>query len=413
MSNNTKYWIWLTLALGYSSPKIEKIYKQYNNLKEFYNLDDFEMILTGVLTSQDITKLRKTSIKEAEKIINRCNELKYNIITLDSEKYPKDLKNIYSPPTVLYVAGDMSNLDNMLSIAVVGTRKATLYGMKSAYDISYNLSKHNTIIVSGGALGVDCSAHNGALQAKGKTICVLGCGINYNYLSDNKEMRNNITYNGAVISEYPPDTQPRPYYFPARNRIIAGLSKGVLIIEAGLKSGSLITANLALEQGKDVFAVMANINSITSFGSNKLIKEGAVPVTTYKDIMEYYFPSYDFKNAEEHISKNEEIIKIPIKNEKIPYKREINNIEAKNIEANNIKNEKIVENKSETLKHKENLNLSELLNKVYYKVTVTPIHIDDLSDNCKLPVFKVLQAITELEIMGLIKCLKGRYYKIN
>ena len=167
----------------------------------------------------------------------------------------------------------MPDIDNTFSIGIVGTRRATKYGIENSYRFAYALSKYGTIIVSGGALGVDGASHRGALATDGITICVRGCGLNCSYLRENSDIRSTIPKRGAVISEYPPDETPRNYYFPARNRIIAALSDGLLVMEAGKKSGSLITANLAAEQGKTIFALLGN-NSPQNEGSNALIKEG-------------------------------------------------------------------------------------------------------------------------------------------
>ena len=177
------------------------------------------------------------------------------------------------------------DIDNTFSIGIVGTRRATKYGIENSYRFAYALSKYGTIIVSGGALGVDGASHRGALATDGITICVRGCGLNCSYLRENSDIRSTIPKRGAVITEYPPDETPRNYYFPARNRIIAALSDGLLVMEAGKKSGSLITANLAAEQGKTIFALLGN-NSPQNEGSNALIKEGlAIPVTDFMDIL--------------------------------------------------------------------------------------------------------------------------------
>lgn len=403
ISGNAKYWIWLTIALGYNNPRYKKLYDLYGSAEVLYRKGEPEWILSGILSGDDIAKLHKTQLEQAEKVVESCVSLGYRIVTIEDDTYPADLQNIYSPPAVLYIEGQLPNFSDTLSVAVVGTRQASSYGVKTAYEIAYNLSKHGVVVISGGALGVDCASHNGVLQADGVTVCVLGCGIHYNYLAENKQMRKNIAHKGAVVSEYPPDTKPMPYYFPARNRIISGLSKGVLVIEAGLKSGSLITANLALEQGKDVFAVMANINSIQSKGSNRLIKDGAVPVASYTDIIEYYFPEYEAADGEGYVSTEEEIDLIPVKKVKTNQTKK---------SAQHIPTSKNYKSENSTPVHKTVPELSELAGSVYYKLNNTPVHIDELSVCCGMPVFQVLQALTELEIMGLIECLKGRYYKI-
>lgn len=312
---NDKYWIWLSLVLGYDCVKVKKLYEYYSDISDFYNGREFEWRFCGIFTEKEIERMSSISLDSAEKILAECNELDYSVISIENERYPNCLREIKTPPAVLYVKGYLPRVDNLLSIGIVGTRKATDYGKRVAYKISYNLAKKGVTIISGGALGIDSSAHTGALNADGITLCVLGCGINYPYLNRNVEMRNAITKRGCLISEYPPGTEPFSHHFPSRNRIISALSKGVLVVEAGRKSGSLITTTLANEQGKDVFAVMANIDSVTSMGSNDLIKDGAIPVSDYTDILSYYneYHNLEVYEDDEYIIPDSNILKIPAK----------------------------------------------------------------------------------------------------
>ena len=215
--------------------------------------------------------------------------MKYRIIRLDfnSKYYPVKLKNISSPPKELFCLGNLELL-NCKSIAVIGSRNYSGYGERAAKEFSYNLAKEDVCIVSGMARGIDSFAHEAALDAKGKTVAVLGSGLDVIYPRENKILYENIIKNnGLIISEYPLGTKPSRQNFPARNRIISGLSDGVLVIEARKNSGTNITVDFALDQGKDVFVIPGNIYSKTSDGTNFLIKEGAIPVTSYKDIINY------------------------------------------------------------------------------------------------------------------------------
>lgn len=212
-------------------------------------------------------------------------ENKIKKITLDNENYPTLLKQIYDPPKVLYVKGNTDILNN-ISVAIVGCRDSTKYGNKATQYFAYNLSKNNINIISGLAKGIDSFAHIGALQAKGKTIAVLGCGLDIVYPKENEDLfKEIIKQGGAIISEYPIGTKPKKNNFPARNRIISGLSRAIIVVEAREKSGALITADFAMEQGRNVFSVPGNINSITSVGTNQLIKDGAIPVCNYQDVL--------------------------------------------------------------------------------------------------------------------------------
>ncbi len=208
------------------------------------------------------------------------------IITLDDDTYPRLLKQIYDPPRRLYILGDLK-AEEKYPLAVVGTRNASDYGKRTTNYFVDALSRAGLTIISGLALGIDGLAHQATLGVKGKTIAVLGSGLNVVYPSAHKKLfQQIIEAGGAVISEYPPETKPNKQSFPARNRIIAGLSLGVLVIEAPEKSGALITARAALEQGREVFAIPGDIYSRNSAGTNKLIEMGAKPVTKPEDILE-------------------------------------------------------------------------------------------------------------------------------
>lgn len=415
ISSNKRIWIWITQVLGYNTPKVRRIYELYSDINDFYNGGEREWRFCGIFSQNDIRKLKCTDISAADKIISRCNELKYSVLAIDDEKYPQCLRDIECPPAVIYVSGKLPDVDNRLTIGIVGTRRATKYGIDNSYKFGYALSKYGVATVSGGALGVDCASHRGSLAADGVTICVRGCGINASYLSENAGMRNAITKKGAVISEYPPDETPRTYYFPARNRIIAALSDGVLIIESGIKSGSLITANLAGEMGKKVYALLGN-NNPQNEGSNERIKDGtAIPVTDFMDILTSFDNLYatsdkiDFNNLS-----LEDIEAVPVKGMSNLKKKKLKNNLTSTIsyEKNNKKIYCETENDNSTneIKHKENLNLNTTAQSVYDYIGNEPVHIDKIAADLNIPVFKVLASLTILEMKGLIQALQGRRY---
>lgn len=411
ISYNARYWIWITLVLGYNNPKVKKIFELYSDISEFYKGGEKERRFCGIFSQNDLEKFNIKKLNEADNIIKRCNELGYSVLSIDDERYPECLYNIDAPPAVIYINGNFPDIDNRLSIGIVGTRSATKYGVDNSYKIAYALSKYGVTIVSGGALGVDCASHRGSLAADGVTICVRGCGINCDYLHDNAKMRESITKRGAVISEYPPDETPRSYYFPARNRIISALSDGLLIIEAGVKSGSLITANYAIDQGKEVFALLGN-NSPQNEGSNNRIKEGsAIPVTDFMDILNAFDNLYatdedvDFNNIS-----LEDV-------EAVPVKGNFSSVRRKKAPNNRISLSKLNNNVKDNVKaekiHKKNLNLSNTVQKIYEYIGNEPVHIDKISNDLNIPVFKVLTSITLLEMKGLIEALQGRRYTLK
>ena len=217
-------------------------------------------------------------------------------ITINDKDYPSKLRNIYNPPKQLYILGNYKIL-NGFSIGIVGTRGCTRYGKEIAKSFGYNLASYGVNVVSGMAIGIDASAHIGTIMGKGKTIAVLGSGFKHIYPKENIDLLNKIIETGgAIVTEYDENEYPMPENFPKRNRIISGLSDGIVVVEAGKRSGSLITVDFALEQGKEVFAVPGNINSKVSIGTNNLIKEGAKTVTNVLDILEEYEANiYNYK----------------------------------------------------------------------------------------------------------------------
>ncbi len=231
------------------------------------------------------------SIKEARadscirKELELINDFNVKVITLFDNEYPESLKTIYDPPVIIYVKGDLTEQDN-LSIAVVGSRVCTYYGLDITKRIVSGLISDGVTIVSGLARGIDTAAHKAAIDNRGRTIAVLGNGLSLIYPSENKPLAEEIIKNGALLSEFPMQAQPSKQNFPRRNRIVSGLSKGVLVVEAGNRSGALITANLALEQGRDVFAVPGMAGRFSSIGTNSLIKQGAKLVEGAGEILE-------------------------------------------------------------------------------------------------------------------------------
>ncbi|MBQ8000457.1 MAG: DNA-processing protein DprA [Ruminococcus sp.] len=392
MNDSTRYWIWLTQGIGYCNAKLKYLYSQYSDIKTLYDGAEAELRFCGIFTEGEISRLLKTPISIADDIISRCNELGYTIISFDDKDYPECLMSIENPPPVIYVQGVLPDVDNLNSIAIIGTRKATVYGVRTAFELGANLSREGFVVVSGGALGIDCAAHRGVLQQGGVTVCVLGCGIDYDYLRENKGMRQAITDKGAVISEYPPGTASSGRNFPQRNRIISALSKGLVVVEAPKASGSMITVGCALTQGKDIFAVMGNVDSPYSEGSNSLIKDGAIPVTSYKDVAEFYL-GVGFEHKPSQRFSDDVIASVPTKLRASTDTTKTDNspLPIHNLEAV----------------------LSEDEKNVYYTIGNEPVHVDMLAELTHLPVHKILTIISVLEMSDLIRDVGGRNYVIK
>lgn len=223
--------------------------------------------------------------QRAEKELEQLQKNKCSLLSLASERYPKLLATIPEPPIVLYCRGDLSLIDKP-SVAVVGSRSATDYGKRVSTMLAKELAQQGVHIISGGAYGIDAAAHDGALQGGGTTCAVLGSGVDVAYPKAHKDLFQTIEQQGLLLSEYPLGTRPEPFRFPARNRIISGLARGVVVVEATLKSGSLITARLALDQGRDVFAVPGRIDSMKSSGCHRLIQQGAHLIHSTEDIIQ-------------------------------------------------------------------------------------------------------------------------------
>lgn len=285
--------MWLSLIKGLGSRKKLELLQEYGNPKKIYNLTESELLKVRGIGKELAKKILDKNIKEQiYKHIKYMQKYKIDIISINDKKYPQILKQIYDPPISLYIKGNAEIL-NGKNIAIVGCRNSSKYGEEAAKYFAYNLSAKGINIISGLARGIDTYAHIGNLGAMmhnsndicGKTIAVVGNGIDIIYPKENKYLEGKIIKSGGcIISEYPLGTKPEKFNFPARNRIISGLSKGVLVIEARAKSGTLITIDFALQQGRDVYVVPGNINSVNSVGTNDLIKQGAKLVTRVEEI---------------------------------------------------------------------------------------------------------------------------------
>ena len=289
-----KYWVWFSLIKGLGCIRKKKLLEIYKNPINIYNLDKKQLLeINGIgeETVNNIINSKKIDIINKHIEYMCLNDIE--IININDKEYPYNLKQIYDAPMSLYIKGDKNILNNK-NIAIIGCRECSDYGKKAAKYFAYNLSKENVNIVSGLAKGIDSYAHIGNLNAVsenkincGKTIAVVGNGLDIVYPKENYDVANRIIETGGIIiSEYPCGTRPDKMNFPARNRIISGISDGVIVVEAKEKSGTLITVDFALEQGRDVFVVPGNINSINSVGTNDLIKQGAKCVITYKDVLD-------------------------------------------------------------------------------------------------------------------------------
>lgn len=290
-----KYWVWLNLVPGIGPIRYRYLIDHFGDPYKVF-IASFEELskVKGIdrrVASQIISAREKIKLEEEIKKIKESN---IELLTYKDERYPYNLKQIFDFPPLLYVKGTIVPQDRM-AIAIVGPRRPTNYGLSIAKKLARELASYGMTIVSGMAVGIDTAAHQGALEAGGRTIAVLGCGLNICYPRENKSLIEKIIAQGAILSELPSSTPPLSENFPPRNRIISGLSLGVIVVEAGEKSGALITANCALDQGREVFAVPGNITATTSKGTNNLIKQGAKLIDSAKDVIDELGPLFENK----------------------------------------------------------------------------------------------------------------------
>ncbi|MBQ7001935.1 MAG: DNA-processing protein DprA [Oscillospiraceae bacterium] len=293
------HWLWLAHRPGINDRMKAVLLQHFQDPEDLYFADQKALAHIDGLSPEGLEALQDKKLVSAEQILEACQQEDLHILTYRDAAYPAALKNIPDPPLVLYYKGQLPSLDSSPVIGVVGTRKASAYGLTSAKRLGYQIGKCGGIVVSGMAYGIDGMAMSGALTAGAKVVGVLGCGADLVYPLSNRALFKDVERYGCILSEFPPGTPPVKWNFPKRNRIISGLSNGVLVVEAPEKSGALITARLAAEQGRDVFAVPGNIDMPSFVGSNRLLRDGAIMVSSGWDILSEYEALYPDKIRKE------------------------------------------------------------------------------------------------------------------
>lgn len=354
----------LNAVAGLTTLQVKRLLAAFGSAERVLNAPpkDLENVAQlSALAAEKIFKFdRDGFLRKEEEHISRHG---VSIVTLQDSAYPACLKNIPDPPVVLYIKGKLPS-ESEPAIAIVGSRQATRYGHRTAETISRQLAALGITVISGLARGIDTCAHEGCLAAGGKTIAVLGCGLCHVYPPENKKLLARIALTGAVISEFAMPTEPMPYFFPRRNRIISGLALGVLVVEAAKKSGALITARTALEQGKDVFAIPGKVDEPSSEGTNQLIKEGAKLITTAHDVVE---------GLAGELRRTVETVVAP-------------------------------------QQKPDSLSLTEEETKIYMALNSQPVYIDDLASSAVMPIPQLMDILLKLEIKHYINRLPGRYF---
>jgi len=354
-----KYWVGFNMVPGIGPARVRALLATFGSLREAWHAPPDALREAGLDRRSLESLLAFREQVDLDQEMERLTRAQVQVLTWEDEAYPPRLRHIYNPPPVLYVRGTLVPEDEW-AVAVVGTRRPTAYGREVARVLAGELAQQGITIVSGLAVGIDAEAHRAALEAGGRTIAVLGSGFRHLYPAQHRSLARRIVEQGAVITEYPLDIRPEPVNFPPRNRIISGLSLGVVVVEAGRTSGALITARFAAEQGREVFAVPGPIFNRPSEGTNRLIQEGAKAVTCVQDILE----ELDLTRVAEH-----------------QQAREV-------------------------------LPTSELEERILACLAETPLHVDDIVRRTRLDTAEVMSTLTLMELKGLVRQVGHMEYRV-
>ena len=384
-----QYLLWLTEVAALSPVKGVKLLEAFGSARAVWQARVEQLEKCVKLEDGEKKRLQNRSLALPNQILGRCDLLNVQILTITQPEYPDRLRNIYDPPLVLYVRGKLPDFNTLPAIAVVGQRKATPYGRLLAERLGFQLSCSGVVVVSGMAAGIDASAHSGALKGPTPTVAVFGTAIDQCYPSYHAALMRNILYSGAVISEYPPGKKTYSSAFPYRNRIISGLCLGVVVAEAPEKSGSLITAGLALDQGRDVYAVPGSVDSPASAGCNELIARGAKLVRSARDILEDYAGLYDFRTEDQP--------DLPQPEPKPQKEHKPKAEKPKPAPAPTL----------DTVWQQEKQPPSDPVLAALEGI----VHLDDISQKTGLDTAALLAKLTLLELKGKVRQLPGQYYE--
>lgn len=397
------YWIWFALLPGLTGFQKARLLERFSTPEELYH-GGWERLPQG-LAPEEREALEKKDLTQARKVLSSCQEKGVGILCYGDRAYPEKLKNILQPPMVLYYRGKLPRWEDRPLIGVVGTRKASSYGLQATRRISAQICACGGSVVTGGAAGVDTAAIHGALDGEGEPVVVLGCGVDVVYPASNRELFRLVAQTGCLLSEYPPGTPAYRWNFPERNRIISGLSDGTLVAEAPERSGALITAANAIEQGRDVFVIPGNIDVASSAGSNALLRDGAIAVFSGYDVVREYegrYPGKIQKREPAALAKGLEKPEEKVAQKALPpeiSRNEENDGEKKGID-NPAKSPYSGVNKPIP-------QLSDPEKAILGLLSPQPVGIDEVIAASDLPSAKVLTCLTMLQIKGMVQSHPG------
>ncbi len=395
-----KYWLWLTTREGVSRETIYKVVTHFGTPEAAYEGDQEAYRALGI-SQEEQNALSNKAMARPNRILDTCDRMGIWIMTCQDADYPARLRHIYDAPCVLYGKGKRIHFDEEPAIAVVGTRKCSSYGKKVAATLGFQLAYRGMLVISGLASGVDTAAIAGALRAGVPVVGVLGGGIDVVYPRENKDLYRKVAETGVLLSEYPPGTRPLGPHFPVRNRIMSGLSLGVIVVEGPMRSGALITARHALEQGRDVFAVPGNIDSPLSLGPNRLLRDGAIPVLQADDVIAEYFEQYPTKLR---FSPEMMGYAAPNQQEKIAsFKEKGLESTKKEVDKKETKDYIDLNDSANPFTEEERIILRSLETK--------PMQVDELAERTKLVSSQLLSALTVLELRGVVLQTPGKCFQ--
>ena len=412
-----QHWIWLAHRPGVSDRMKSCLLEHFRDPEDIYFADGESYRHVEGLTAEAAKSLEDKDLSTTQAILDACRREKLHVLTIQDAAYPSRLKNIADPPVVLYYKGQLPDFEAQPVIGVVGTRKASAYGLQTAKRMGYQIAKCGGIVVSGMAYGIDAMAMSGALTAGAPAIGVLGCGADIIYPLSNSSLFADVENYGCIFSEFPPGTQPAKWTFPRRNRIISGLSNGVLVVEAPERSGALITANCALEQGRDVFVVPGNIDQPGFIGSNRLLRDGAVLVSSGWDVLCEYEAIYPDKirrdlRPSHQTAYPDEVAKTAAEAEKpLPKVGQKPELSGKTKPLKKILEKKSIDNRPLEAYSDVNTVLPKLSpeeQKVVSALQSGERLVDDVIAETGLTTGKILALLTMLELKGVVKRLPGK-----
>ena len=404
------HWIWLATRAGLGDRGRMLLLQRFADAEDVYFAETGEYARVEGLSPEAISSLQEKSLAEAEQILADCQRENIRILTWQDALYPKRLKNIADPPVVLYYKGTLPQVDALPCIAVVGTRGASAYGMSTAKRMGYQIAACGGITVSGVAFGIDAMAMRGALSAGAPVIGVLGCGADVVYPASNRALYADTQRQGCLLTEFPPGTPPIGWNFPRRNRSISGLSCGVLVVEAPEKSGALITARQAADQGRDVFVVPGNIDVPSCKGSNALLRDGAIAVSSGWDVISEYQDRFPGKITENRTDSRQtaypdELEEQPLQvaqTPKVPEKKHRKSIFGKKKEIDNTPSSPYID------ADKPRPALSADEETLLSFIGADGALVDDVISDAGLPAGQVLAMLTMLEVKGVVARLPGK-----